>query len=378
VSRVIDEHRLYLRDTHRVSAYERAIGEVVRPGDVVVDLASGTGILGLLACRAGARRVYAIEEGGIAGVARQIARANGFDDRITIVRGHSQSVAIPEPADVVVCDQIGGFGLEADILERAKEVRSRFLRPGGAFIPRRLDLSIALVEHARLRQRLQFWKSRPANLDVTPAFEIAANTGYPARLRGEHLLSPAATAATLDLLVEQPEPLHLSARLRASRAGVLHGVCGWFTAHLSPGVTMTNSPLSDERIFRRPVYFPIQDAVAIEAGTDVDVAMRILPADTMYAWEVRIAPPAGPSATFRQATLRGMLLAREDLERTNPSHRPHLTPRGVARLTVLRLCDGRHTLADIERTVFDEHRDLFASPDQAALFVAEVVTRYGR
>jgi hypothetical protein len=141
---------------------------------------------------------------------------------------------------------------------------------------------------------------------------------------------------------------------------------------------MTNSPLSDERIFRRPVYFPIQDAVAIEAGTDVDVAMRILPADTMYAWEVRIAPPAGPSATFRQATLRGMLLAREDLERTNPSHRPHLTPRGVARLTVLRLCDGRHTLADIERTVFDEHRDLFASPDQAALFVAEVVTRYGR
>jgi protein arginine N-methyltransferase 1 len=344
----------------------------------VVDLASGTGILGLLACRAGARRVYAIEEGGIAGVARQIARANGFDDRVTVVRGHSQSVTIPELADVVVCDQIGGFGLEADILERAKEVRSRFLRPGGTFIPRRLELSIALVEHPRLHDRLQFWKSRPANLDVSPAFEIAANTGYPARIRREHLLSPATIAATLDLMVEQPQPLHVAGRLQASRSGVLHGVCGWFTAELSPSVTMTNSPLSEERIFRRPVYFPIQDAVPIEAGTDVDVAMRILPADTMYAWEVRMASPGRPPATFRHTTLRGMLLAREDLERTNPSHRPVLTPRGVARLAVLRLCDGQHTLADIERAVFDEHRNLFASPSEAALFVAEVVTRYGR
>jgi protein arginine N-methyltransferase 1 len=378
VSRIIDEHRLYLRDSHRVSAYARAIAEVVRPGDVVVDLASGTGILGLLACRAGARRVYAIEEGGIAGVARQIARANGYDDRITVVCGHSQSVAIPELADVVVCDQIGGFGLEADILERAKEVRTRLLRPGGAFIPRRLDLSIALIEHPRLRDRLQFWRTRPAGFDVTPAFEIAANTGYAARVRPDHLLSAPALAATFDLLAEAPEPLHAGGTLQASRSGTLHGICGWFTAWLSPGVTMTNSPLSEERIFRRPIFFPIAEAVALAPGTTVDVAMRILPADTMYAWEVRVAPAHGPAMFFRQTTLRGMLIAREDLERTHPSHRPELTPRGVARLAVLRLCDGRHTLADIERAVFDEHRDLFASPGEAALFVAEVVTRYGR
>jgi protein arginine N-methyltransferase 1 len=378
VSRIIDEHRLYLRDGHRVSAYARAISDVVKPGDVVVDLASGTGILGLLACRAGALRVYAIEQDGIAGVARQIARANGFDDRITVVRGHSQSVAVPEPADVVVCDQIGGFGLEADILERAKEVRTRFLRPGGAFIPGRLDLSIALIEHPRLRDRLQFWRTRPADFDVTPAFEIAANTGYAARVRPDHLLSAPATAARLDLLAELSGPIHAAATLQASRDGTLHGICGWFTAQLSPRVTMTNSPLSEERIFRRPIFFPIAEAVAIEAGTTVDVTMRILPADTMYAWEVRIAPPHGPATIFRQTTLRGMLIAREDLERTNPSHQPVLTPRGVARLTVLRLCDGHHTLADIERAVFDGHPELFTSPNEAALFVAEVVTRYGR
>jgi hypothetical protein len=141
---------------------------------------------------------------------------------------------------------------------------------------------------------------------------------------------------------------------------------------------MTNSPLSAERIFRRQVFFPIREPVAIAAGATIDVSMRILPSDTMYAWEVRVDPLSGPPVTFRHTTLRGMLLAREDLARTNPAHRPTLTPRGVARLTVLRLCDGGHTLADIERAVYEEHAELFSSPDVAATFVAEVVTRYSR
>ena len=378
MSRVIDEHRLYLSDPHRVPAFERAIREVVAPGDVVVDLASGTGILGLLAARAGASRVYAIEQEGIAGLARQIAQANGFDSVISHIRGYSRRVNVPERANVVVCDQIGGFGLEADILERAREVRTRFLQPGGTFVPRGLELVIAAVEHPGLHGRLRFWKTRPADFDFSAALDVAANTGYPARLRPEHLLSTPVTAATLDLMVEPSLPLHLSGTLRASRAGVLHGIGGWFVAQLSPGVTMTNSPLSTERINRRPIFFPIENGVALEAGATVDVSMRILPADTMYAWEVRIARPSGPPLTFRHTTLRGMLLAREDLELTNPVHRPVLTPHGVARLTVLRLCDSRNTLAEIERLVFEEHRDLFASPAEAAMFVAEVVTRYGR
>src|SRR5688572_15264486 len=86
MSLVLDEHRELLADRHRVTAFSRAIAATVRPGDVVVDLASGTGILGLLACRAGAIRVYSLEIDGIAGLAREFAAANGYGDRITVVR----------------------------------------------------------------------------------------------------------------------------------------------------------------------------------------------------------------------------------------------------------------------------------------------------
>ena len=69
MSLLIDAHRQFLEDAVRLDAFSRAIAEVVRPGHVVVDLGSGTGVLGLLACRAGASRVYSVDQTGMAAFA---------------------------------------------------------------------------------------------------------------------------------------------------------------------------------------------------------------------------------------------------------------------------------------------------------------------
>ena len=57
---------------------------------------------------------------------------------------------------------------------------------------------------------------------------------------------------------------------------------------------------------------------------------------------------------------------------------PTLTERGQARMTVLELCDGRRSLGEIETEMLRRHPQLFDTPSAAALFVAEVVTRYAR
>jgi type I protein arginine methyltransferase len=373
VSPVIEEHRLYLRDRRRLSAYRRALRQVVKAGDVVVDLASGTGILGMLACRAGASRVYAIEQDPIAGLGRRIARANHLDHLITGIRGTSRTVALPERADVVVCDQMGPFGIDANLLDVTRDARVRFLRPGGTLVPSRVELMLAAVEHPRLIERLTFWGTRPAGFDFGAAAEIAANNPCYIRLRPEHLLSAPVSAAAIDLMCDAPSPIRMSAELHASRSGTVHGIGGWFSVALSPAVSMTNSPVAADRVLRRQIVFPVfgqQGPIAIEAGAPVRVALQILPAADMYSWDVQIA-----AECVRHTTLRGMMLAREDLARTHPGHRPVRSPGAEAELTVLRLCDGRHTLGEIERAVFEAHRELFASPSEASAFVAGVLAR---
>jgi hypothetical protein len=106
--------------------------------------------------------------------------------------------------------------------------------------------------------------------------------------------------------------------------------------------------------------------------------MRILPAAVIVSWRGEVTRAGRTLACFDRSTLGGMLLSRGDLVRQRAGYIPALTPRGRARLTVLELCDGSRPLAEIERVLYERHRDLFATPAEAAVFVTEVVTRYTR
>jgi hypothetical protein len=376
MSLVIDEHRQYLADTNRISAFDRAIRETVRPGDVVVDLGSGTGILGLLACRAGASRVYSIDEGPIVGLARNICEANGYADRMVFLRDVSTRLTIPEPADVLVTDQIGRFGFEAGLVGFVRDARRRLLTADARVVPGAVSLVVAPVEAEEQWDAVAFWKRPVAGLDVSAVWPSAVSTGYPLHVSPGQLLAAPFTIARLPLS-DGAARLAGSSRHVVARAGTLHGIAGWFDARLSPSVTMTNSPLDAGRINRRQILFPIDRPVHVEPGDAIAVAMTILSNDQIVTWKVEVQR-AGAAAplTFNGSTFQGMLISSEDTARTRPAFVPALTAAGRGRRTVLELCDGRHDLASIEREVFTRHQDLFATEGEAAAFVAEVVTRY--
>ena len=71
-----------------------------------------------------------------------------------------------------------------------------------------------------------------------------------------------------------------------------------------------------------------------------------------------------------------MLICKEDIQRTQPHFVPKLSPWGEARRSVVNLCDGQRSLAEIEHELYQRHPQLFPSLEKAAEFVAEVVTRY--
>jgi len=383
MSLIVDEHREYLSDTNRLQAYRRAIDELVKPGSVVVDLGAGTGIMGLLACRAGARRVYAIEETSIIGLAREICQANGFGDRVTFIKDLSTHAQVPEQADVVVADQIGQFGFDAGIFEYFSDAGQRFLKPEGVLLPSRVDLVVAPVESEDLWRQVEFWNESPAGFSFQPARKLAANTGYPTRFQRQHLLAAPAIIASLDTAHCPATIPGVETSMTVKKAGTLYGIGGWFAAQLSPNVTMSNGPLEARPIRRRNVFFPIDRPVAVRKGDRVCVTMTIRPNESMVTWAVevrdkRAAVGGAPKARFTHSTFQGMLLCKEDLDRAQPHFVPSLTLRGEARRSIMELCDGRRSLAEIEQEVHRRHPQLFLSSGEAAAFVAEVVTRYAR
>src|SRR5687767_11640886 len=103
----IADYGAMISDDVRMGAFMRALRETVKPGAVVIDIGTGTGIFALLACRLGARRVYALEPDDAIQVAREIAAANGYADRIEFIQAMSTQVTLPERADVIISD-LGG------------------------------------------------------------------------------------------------------------------------------------------------------------------------------------------------------------------------------------------------------------------------------
>src|SRR4051812_12021176 len=114
---VMQLHLEMLNDRTRTLSFIEAIRETVRPDDIVLDIGTGTGILAATAARAGARHVYAIEAGQIQKVARALFESNGLKDRITLIRGWSTQIELPERADVLISEVIGHEPLAEDVLE---------------------------------------------------------------------------------------------------------------------------------------------------------------------------------------------------------------------------------------------------------------------
>ena len=91
-------------DEVRVSAYARAIAAVVRPGDVVLDLGCGIGIFAVLAARAGARRVYAVDETDVVHYAKRVVAENGVESAVETIRGLVERVTLAERPTVVAAE----------------------------------------------------------------------------------------------------------------------------------------------------------------------------------------------------------------------------------------------------------------------------------
>jgi predicted RNA methylase len=96
-----------LIDTERTEAFQKAIRNTVKRGDIVVDLGSGSGVMAMFAADAGAAKVYAVEiDLRNIKTLRDTFAKNGYADVITVIEGDATSVVLPEKVDVIIAEMV--------------------------------------------------------------------------------------------------------------------------------------------------------------------------------------------------------------------------------------------------------------------------------
>ena len=281
------QHDRMLADQVRVGAYREAIARHVGADDVVVDLGTGTGVLGFLAAQQGAR-VHAVEHSVLIEAARAVARENGLEN-VEFHNVHSSAVELGEPVDAIIHEQIGEAGYDERVVENMADLRDRLLKPGGRVHPRWLDL---FVEPVQLDpdQRFPFaWEQRIAGIDfgalrrfATPSHAYLYKVLRPFPLG--HFLCEPQRVVSIDLERDGPEalPAEVSFDRPVVEAGILDGFCVYFAARFDEETGFTSSPAARATHWGSPLLRVESQPVA--PGDTIRLRLSASPLSRTSSW----------------------------------------------------------------------------------------------
>ena len=289
-------HRSMICDRVRTDAFRNAIEAVVRPGDVVLDVGAGSGILSLFAARAGAARVYAVEQTSIASLAEELAFANGVSEIVTVIQGDATEVELPERVDVIVSEWLGGFGIDEGMLVPVVVARDRWLRPGGAMIPGSVTAWAALVHDRYLSETVEFLRDRPYGVDLEGLLDKTVNeisySGGFRHLASDDRRSESArlwtTAVDLIPLEHACAPHEAEVRLPVHGSGTANALALWFSTDLAPGCSISvgpGDPPTHWGMTTAPLRSPVELTPGMVARARVRTALA-QPVGTWTSWAV--------------------------------------------------------------------------------------------
>ena len=366
------DHQLMLADEERCTAFRDAIAAQIRPGQTVLDLGAGSGILGFFALQAGAAHVYGIERGDVIETAALLAAGNGWEERTTYIRGPARDVELPERVDWIVVEWLGAMGFDEQPLGDILDAVRRFLKPGGGLIPGTVRHFVVPIENAAVwEQKVGFWSDDLYGLDFSPVRPMAADIVHrPRTSPRDHLDEPRAWLTVNPL--DPPaglDPNRLEGGKLAFRAGRecrCHGLAAWFEADLGGGVTLSNAPDRPETCWGN-TFLPLERPFDLQALDElvVDIGIRAVGRKLDRFW---IVEHRRKNRTLAQGGSAGFIahgITLDKAARMTGRFIPELDSQNRKLIALASLVDGRRTAKDIAALAASRHEDLFSSPRDA-------------
>jgi protein arginine N-methyltransferase 1 len=362
----VRSHAAMILDHRRVEAYQRALRRAITPQSVVLDIGTGLGIFALLACRAGARKVYAIESSEVISVAQKLAAVNGYGDRIEFIEDLSTRVTLPEPADVIVSDMGGAVPIFQQHLPAIVDARKRLMRPGGVLIPRSDTVWAGVVNAAEEHARIVPPADQALSIDMRFVWNMAANACSHTSSRGAHLLTAPFPLAVLDYASIEDPNVNAQITLQATRPGTGHGINLWFERTLSDGISFSTAPESPEMIYGS-LFLPWPEAIELDAGDAIllEIRAELKGEDYTWCWNTKVSNARQEKCAFRQSDFLGVARSLARLKKQRASYVPRLNNDGEIERSILSWMDGKQTIEDIARQVRQQFPARFPTLESA-------------
>jgi protein arginine N-methyltransferase 1 len=376
----LDEFGEMVGDTLRFPAYCQAIAGAVKPGDVVVDIGSGPGVFALLACKAGARKAYAIDTESVVDFARQFASDNGYTDRIECLRGDSRHILLPERANVIISDIRGALPLFGQGIHALNDARKRMLAENGRMIPVQDKLFAALVELPETYERILAPWRNVSGLDLHAVLPVVLNTMYKRQCKPDKLISEKQEWHTLDYMTGANPKAGAALRFTATRQGTTHGFILWFETKLHENIGFSTEPGSADCVYGQ-IFLPLLEPVKLAAGEEIFAALHadLIGTDYVWRWEFKADRTENHGAVHhRQSTFQGGGITPTSLRKRSGEFVPVLSEAGLAERWLLMAMDGKAPLEQIAVKASEQFPHTFARPEDAFRRAGELSDRYSR
>jgi len=276
-------HFAMLNDEDRNIKFDAAIRRAVEragSGARVLDLGAGSGLLSMMAARAGAANVFAIERSALlSSVAPRILEKNGFvvNQTINWLSRDSTSVSMNDiggqPCHILVSETLGVSVLDEAGLLYMSDLRDRLLAHSEpsrvSVIPARVVTYAAVVRSKALRELS--WAEQAAGFEVSPLNgyredkvrlrRMSKDWGFMLSESPPDIVAGPFQILTVDFRGDDPHAydggLNITQTMPVLSQGEVHAVITWFDAFLDdePSSMMSTSPWARDNSFARQQHW---------------------------------------------------------------------------------------------------------------------------